>query len=502
MTSPHDNGTPDQRAHLAQLVGWDDPTAESSTNDAFPNDNGESTALLDPEDLQEEEVTPKRPLWENPFAKAGLVFSGTGVVALGIILTVNAFNNVTSRPEAPGVEEPTEEEVVESAEVEDEEVGRLKTIAALGNQADEIQAAAAADPLEEGPEAIETQPQEDETPPARASAPEQTRPPATRPARAPQPVAPPERYGANRQAETAALPPEPVDPREAWHTATSVGSYGTISPVISEAAETEQAEPTASPVADSEPTSGEIVNTLHANNASVQSDFRAILNGEERLQHEVVAGQEIEGILSTPIMWSAELEANAQPQQYAIQLTEPLLDAQQQPLLPEGTLLVVTQQGITDSGFVDLYVVGAIPPNATIDDMIPLPGDAFLIADDDGEPLLAEELSNSGDAIAALDRQLALFGGLQGFGEFVTSAEESITVSSNFQSQSSERRPDLNPLTAFGSIARGAFEPLQEQVLERNRERMSELVGRSRVWYIEPGEELEIFVLSNFSVMQ
>lgn len=511
MTSPHasPDGTkpgatataPDGKSdlsHLAQLVGYE----SEPSSVAVPSIDTEQP-LLDDADFHEP-LKAKRPVWENPFAKAGLIAGFTGFVAALILIGLNIFQSPARFANQPQVQPQPEEAPEIDPEALDPELGRMKTVAAVGNQAHEIQAAsdprfATTEGTDSVPPQATTPPPRTASPPVAATAPTYSAPSPSRysPPSAPRPTPRPAAAPVSPVITTATSTMEKRDPAEIWESSRAVGSYGVVPVAVSSAV--------GSPLIDTMPSPSSTAPVQLAQNSwdeqLYRSDEQAILSGAQRYSHTIAAGAAVRGELVTPVIWAPDLPAEEQPQRFAMRIDEPLVDASGMEVFPAGTQLMLVSGGMTDSGFMDLSVVGAIPPGRNQSGFVPLPGGVLTVTDDDGEPLVAEEISNVRGQVARLDRNLAMMGALSGLGEFVTRPDET-TTTTNFRSTTSSENPDLNPLTILGSMARGAFEPLQAQWTDRNESRIDELLSRSRVWYLGSGTEVTVYAQDTFSVMK
>jgi len=469
-----------------------------------PADTVEPTEelLLSPEDLElPDDISTKRPLWENPWAKMGLVSALTALAALIAWGSFHTFNTASHRATQPIVPEEEEPEVAVETE-QDGEVGRLKTVAALGSQAQEIQATTdptnQADPTATMPHSpapttgastsTTTQPQPTTTTTYRPSSPAPAPPPPAARS-APASAAPSGVGSAGSIAQK--------DPDEVWTTSRSLGSYGVI-PVTSNTSASVSSPPSPT-VPDT--VMPEFSPRVAQQNSQVFADEQAILTGTPRQMFDVAAGQTLQGEMVTPVLWAPDVPEDQQPRQFAMRLNHPLLGTNGAEVLPAGTDIILIRQSMTDSGFTQMQVVGAIPPGGDQNDFIPLPGEQMVVMNGNGEPLVAQEISNVSGQVARLDRNLATIGAISALGEFITRSDET-TTTNLFTSTTTSDRPGLNPATIAGSMARGAFEPLQEQWVDRNESRIDELLSRSRVWFIEPGTEVSIFVLDTFSLLR
>jgi hypothetical protein len=50
----------------------------------------------------------------------------------------------------------------------------------------------------------------------------------------------------------------------------------------------------------------------------------------------------------------------------------------------------------------------------------------------------------------------------------------------------------------LGAVLEGGFEPLTEQILERNKRALSEIQQREEVWYVRAATDVQVFVNQSF----
>jgi hypothetical protein len=127
----------DELSHLAALTGY----SEEPVTPAVPSTHG--SALLDPEDFETGSDPITQPqLWSNPWAKAAFVGSGLAI-AIGLVaLFLHSVHAPSKSPVAdettPAVEAPIDPTT--HADADPSEIGRLKTVEALGSQAEALKA--------------------------------------------------------------------------------------------------------------------------------------------------------------------------------------------------------------------------------------------------------------------------------------------------------------------------------------------------------------------------
>ncbi len=127
-------------AQIRSLVGL--PSTDSQNEESVPADSSvavadSSNALIDTEDFEETEGPTQKKLWQQPLPKLIAVAVPVGIISLVLGILLANFTKVRLVEDEPE-DANTAEEVVATADPEalkDEEIARLKTSNALGNQA-------------------------------------------------------------------------------------------------------------------------------------------------------------------------------------------------------------------------------------------------------------------------------------------------------------------------------------------------------------------------------
>lgn len=480
---PSDTDAPrlesDELSHLAALTGYsDEPVTPQVSNSPSP--------LLDPEDFEPDPApTTQQPLWSNPWAKAGFVGSGLALLIGLVALFLHSVQGPTETQAAetetiPPVETAPLTNLPPDADAE--EIGRLKTVGALGTQTQALKAEKAqpvtAAPTTVSPKAVTATPAP--MPPTPTSRPTPT-------------YTPPPTYSAPVRSTAiapASIPPSApavrANPVEQWQTAVALGSYGQVS-YGNEA--TAIATPTLAPSTD-----------LRADTASqvrYEADAAAILSGIPNQVASILAGSQAAGTLSTPIVWAPDLDNTQQPQRFGLQLTEPMLAADSTIALPIGTQLVTQVDTISSSGLVQLSVIAVVKPTLSGNQVVPVPPGALLIQGAQGNPLMASQYNAEGDRLAGLDAGVALMGALSQVGEILNRPTSQTSTGSIFYSSSTTTNPAPNLL---GAALEGGFDALHDQVSERQEQEIEAILSRPNVWYIPAGQPVQVFTGTSFEV--
>jgi hypothetical protein len=507
------------------------------------------TDLLDPEDWlesEEEQAATKPTLWTNPWAKSGFVASiiGVGVAGVGLFLwSVQNIKPVVKQPEPPRVPQTADKTPVDPAQ---EQIGNLKTLNALGSQAQTLnqQAQMRNGPTPKGqarpsPSTSRTQTSPPVSPTRTVATANYSSVPYT-PVRMPPAIAPtssPVRSFAESPVTPTVDPPAPsVDPQTAWQQALDTGSYGQMpsasSPDLSDetAAPVESLEPhrpvaisggnqmpsesppalpaetatlARSPIRHSpawvsrvsppETTAVEFASDWE--DSRYQADASAILSGQPSDFDPVLAGTMASATLQTPIFWAEDLAAEALPQRFSIRLNDAVATGDGTIALPRDTQLIAQVHAISHSGLVQLAVTHAVIPTPDGEEVVSLPSDAILITREQGKPLLAEREKSGRRELARLDRKRALYGALGQVGQLLNRPES--TTTSPYLASTSIRNGDAN---LVGGVLEGAFDSLAEQAQQRHQQEMQEIVNRPSLWVVPAGQPLQVFIHQSFEI--
>ncbi len=483
FTPSPDTETPltetDELSHLAALTGYSDEPVTATTLTPSP--------LLDPEDFETEaDPTTQPQLWSNPWAKA--VFVGSGLaIAIGLVaLFLHSVHAPTKTPATAADAPPAVATTADSAtqpETDPNEIGRLKTVEALGTQTQALK--------------------EDKAQPVPSSSTVTTTPiPATATSTPPPPVshpatvtyAPPPSYSAPvRLASVASSAPVVhADPVKQWQTAATLGSYGQIS------YDTEKPATAASvTVADASPPIDAAPKADNPDQTRYEADAAAILSGVPTHVVSILAGAKAAATLSTPVVWAQDLDNTQQPQRFGLQLTEPILAADGTIALPAGTQMVTQVDTISESGLVELSVIAVVIPTAHGNQVVPIPAGDVLIQGEQGNPLMASEYNHDAGQIQSLDTGVALMGALGKVGEILNRPNSQTSTGSVFYTSSTTTNPAPNIL---GAVLEGGFDALHDQVSDRQQQEIKDILSRPNVWYIPAGQPVQVFTGTSFEV--
>jgi hypothetical protein len=220
---------------------------------------------------------------------------------------------------------------------------------------------------------------------------------------------------------------------------------------------------------------------------------------------QLTVGATASGKLITPLIWGQRSTNNidaksvtpTQADKFIVQLVEPLTEEDGFVSLPKGTQIVVRVRDIDESGLVQLEATQILMDGKEY----MLPSGAITIRGNSGRPLMASKSNDKGAEIASRDAETFVVGSLAKVGKVLNqSQEEQYSTSTGFGGTttfSSTRRGGPNVL---GAVLEGGFEPLTEQILERNKRSLSEIQQRKEVWHVRAGSDIQVFVNQSFQL--
>lgn len=214
------------------------------------------------------------------------------------------------------------------------------------------------------------------------------------------------------------------------------------------------------------------------------SDLISKLSDDAATQ-QIAAGQIVEGVLNTPIFWVGDLRLGKQPQRFAIELSQPLLDSDGEIFIPEKSLLIAKLKNTSQSGMVILEINGAVTP---LREMIEISPETLTVMSSTGSPLIAESQRQRG---GKQNLKLSVLAGLSKVGQLLNRADSTTRYSGFGGVSSHSKNGDANIL---GGILEGAFGELHRQAVAVESEELEEILERPYIWVIPEGEVVRVFV--------
>ncbi|MGP1385725.1 MAG: TrbI/VirB10 family protein [Thainema sp.] len=477
---------------MADLVGLQLPdAADTDTEDAAhpvsPTDSlPASGPLLDPEDLDEQAVAGRHrlSLATNPFTKLGIVAAGTGLV-IGVlgVFTHNVMQNNPSQTAQEVDAERAEPRVEAEDSLTPDDRGQLLTDLALGQQQAELKALAEDHPTVPATAPPTENPPAGEAPTQPVSPSPQPQPVVSRsvPTPAPPrptltPIVPPMVQSNLPQPQPE---PDPIEQQEQWLALSQVGSYGQGVPPRS-------TQPSDSvPVAQS--TEWEQAATPPSHPAINAAEEAAILQGQPlpSSSRTLTTGTQATAELTTPLIWTAAM-ATERPQ-VVVELTEPLLTAEETIVLPADTPLVVQVDAVEESGFVQLQVVSFIQDGQEM----ALPAAAMQLRGPDGTPLVAQPYSESSPDLVETLLSRAAISGLARAAELINRPQSSTVIYAAGSRTISQESGDPN---LWAGVLEGALDPLMEQLAAQSDPRPENPLDRFPIWYLPAGTDVDVYI--------
>jgi hypothetical protein len=408
----------------------------------------------------------KQPLWSNPFAKAGLVGTGTMVA---VIATSSLLGDITKETVAQPV--PEKQEITSSANIPapEEDKGKLLAELALGKQQQTIS-------LMNKPNQLMVA----------KTAPVVTRP-IVRPIAFTRPII---RQVYSVPAYTRSAPiqtaiSQNMDPQQQWQALSQAGSFGQTSSRTSGIDNSGGTRNFSNP------------NPQLASHVETSPhEEPPILTG--RLRRSVITGTTAQGLLATPVIWEgakrgyqgdSDNASGSSPDdedRFIIQLTSSLKASDGSEALPVGTPLVVKVRSVSASGTLKLSAVAVIIEGEETS----LPPGTISIRASGGGPLTARNMQDRGAEIASSDAGVFALAGISKAASLFTRAQ-STTTTSGFTSTTSTQNP---PPDIFAGILEGGTNAIVSQIQARNERAIQESLARPDIWMLAAGTSVQVFV--------
>jgi Bacterial conjugation TrbI-like protein len=465
----------------------------------------------------------------NPFAKFGAV----GLVMLVVFGTAaTVLNSIMSgKPRiAPTI--ANREESKPKVEIADNsqatETGKLKAELALSTQAEKIKSVEYSQRPKTQIVRRNTQPQNNKLSPT--VVPREI--PRNRVTYVARPIPQRVSYNPPRAAYTPRLQPvvnkvnppslskplpkkEEVNPIEEWREISSLGSYGNVQIASNSKSDSlpnntlnsavdEQQTPTIprATLVSFTSTPNQIVTTKNDSELEPLQDEEALIIGNQEIQ-QLTVGSSSSGKLVTPLIWAKNQPNNAainstkqrQQDKFIIQLSKSLTTKEGLIILPKGSQIIVQVKDIQKSGFIELEATQAVIDGKEY----VLPLGAIAIRGKSGQPLIASKWGDNGGEIASRDAETFAVGSLAKVGKVLNQPkEEQTSTNSGFGGTNSFSSIRRNRSNIFGAVLEGGFEPLTQQILQRNQQALQEIQQRENVWYVKAGTEVQVFVNQTF----
>lgn len=541
-------------ATLAKLLEFDDDdsvagstvvTAEVTQSEQIQTANANSNVITQSELFDDPHTGKTQPtLAGNPYAKFGTVGLGLG----GVFITSAFFLNTVMRGKpkiAPEMVKTTSKPEVFAVDKEQEEVetGKLKAELALGKQAEQIKSVEAAKspkPVTSTRSKSSSKPSSTPEPPSTVREVEFT-PPRNYPRQSKLSVVP-RRFPVRQRAVVTVknaprvqgqqLPSvQPADPMEEWLAMNRLGSYGSsevlpnaetdpsfVTHVAVRQSDQKKASSSSAPTNDQNPdvvvapkATPVVFSHEDSSNAIALSNSEKAPQPDPNLEKNILTGTPVQqlrvgmtaiGKIAIPMVWAnsgtAQTKSDERSQgeeNFVVRLTQPIINDQGYEVMPAGSEIVCTVQGVHKSGASTVQATRLVVDGREY----VLPKGAIAITGKGGHPLMASRYVDKGGEIASRDATTFVFGSLAKVGKVLNEPDEtssfaSVGIGGSSSTTSIKRRkPNL-----LGALLEGGFTPLTEQILARNQAVLTEISKREDVWYVRAGTDVQVVVNQSF----
>lgn len=287
-----------------------------------------------------------------------------------------------------------------------------------------------------------------------------------------------------------------LDPMEQWLLAANMGSYGSTNldqPVANNyAAGNYTPPPQPSQVIPVNYRQGRQTETKEENPNLYVSDQPKLYSSLS--QNEFKRGTTVEGEIDLPIIWMLEADSLNQQRDYLIKIKSPLLGADGQEIVPEGSLAVVkAQEFYGRTGFIQLEVTSIIIEQEGQTQEHSIPPNSLIVLNKKGGLLQAKaKKANNlkGDAAALL---------LSGIS----------TAASVLNNPTETRTTAFERTTSFGGdgdfvsgFIEGAADSAVGSIRQRQNLARSNSQGEPTVYLIDAGTKVRLIVNKSFSLQK
>ncbi|CCQ58403.1 TrbI/VirB10 family protein [Crocosphaera watsonii] len=425
----------------------------------------------------------------NPYVKFALISLVVGSVAIFLGLLFAQGNSIYSTfskdssladSSSNGVNNP--EKQLDETDSLEERNAKLSGELALAEQNDQIKAIK--DKLDNEKDIPTVSVEKPKTNPTPAATPVvKTQTPTPR-VQQPQPIKnvvsqPPRQIATPRPPQPQSLSPvQQRDPIEQWQQLAQLGSYGggqQVNQVL-----IAQTQPQTQPQTQLQPQPNSNNNILEVDTLPQTTLV------SQSLGTSLPLGQQVSGVLSTPIAVPVDLRNATGDFVFMVTLEEPLKSHQNETVLKAGSTVIFAVSSV-QSGIIDSRAVAVISDGQEWK----LDNDALQIRLSNGSPLIAKLKDNYSGEIARRDGATFIMGALTKTGELANRATSTSTFSGigGVSSTSTYNEPNY-----VGAVIEGGFGPLTEQWQQRNQQAIGEMQNLSRLWWLDAGIPVQIWV--------
>jgi hypothetical protein len=221
----------------------------------------------------------------------------------------------------------------------------------------------------------------------------------------------------------------------------------------------------------------------------VKQDKQIPKNQQENInysQARVLVGTRAEGKLETPIVWNNNTEN--QSLNYLIRLTKPLKTSTGSEILPKDSYVVAQIRGASQSEYIQLQALTALVNNHGETEEKSIPEGTVLILAKNGK-LLKAESRRGGDLGGTIFS--AVLSGVTKAAEIQNRPNSQVITNANGFSSSTISNGNKDVLAGF---TEGTLSEIVRGIQSNNQQRIQQLQSADKVFVIEAGKEVQIFV--------
>ncbi|MGD1871562.1 MAG: TrbI/VirB10 family protein [Mastigocoleus sp.] len=469
--------------------------------------------------------------YSNPLSKIGLV----GLIMVGIFGTaatvVNSIVNhrsdikiANNRLNKPKLEKKENIQKIN-------ETGKLKAQLALSSQAKKIKSLEDARKKPKKDSVENKQGAEKKPPPSRTSEKVAYTPRVERyTPRAPRYNSRVERYtpkiaSAQRFQEVVKPKPKPLykesalasDPMEEWSKINRLGSYGSVTIAIQKRTQNNHKNLNAATLYTSSkdvtiPRAQMVSVPVQSNDSELEplhTEEAAIINinrvrtrrnlpvSQVEFVKRLTVGAYAAGKFATPLIWSRNNDdsKSTQKQKFIIRLSESLTTTQGYVVIPKNSQIIANITDIVPGGLVQMEATQVV----IAEKEYILPNGAIKILGKSGQALIASKRNTKRADIARRDIETFGAGSLAKVGRVLNQpSEEQLSTNSGIGGTNTFSSIRRNRSNVLGAILEGGFEPLTQQILQRNQRAIKKIQQQQEVWYLKSGTSVRVFVNQSF----
>lgn len=205
----------------------------------------------------------------------------------------------------------------------------------------------------------------------------------------------------------------------------------------------------------------------------------------------ILVGSTSSGKLETPIVWASDDQST---QNYLVRITQEIKASDGSGVVPVGSYLVVQIANTNTDGYAQLYATAILVNHNGDTQEKKLPANAVRILASNGKLLKAQ--SGRGSDVMGMIFSAAL-AGVAKASEIQNRPTSSITSNSSGLSSSITTNADQDTLAGFSE---GAFGSILQDIKAANETRAQSLSNQNKVYVIEAGKTVRIYVNQTISI--